>query len=85
MSKTFYKSDWDICHKETVYGSWKDGSDIYKNKKGYFIIQYDPKKEMFYTKQVKFTPDPQYVFTRKIKSKKYNQCRKTNRKTRKQK
>ena len=77
MSRVYYKSDWDICNRETVYGSWKDGSDIYKDKKGYFIIQYDPKKKMFYTKQVKFKPNPQYVITRKIKSKKYKHCTKT--------
>jgi hypothetical protein len=77
MSRKYYNSDWDICNRETVYGSWKDGSDIYKNKKGYFIIQYDLKKEMFYTKPVKFTPDPKYVLTRTIKSKKYKHCIKT--------
>lgn len=74
MARTYYKSDWDICNKETVYGSWKDGSDIYKNSKGYFIIQYDPKKDLFYTKQVKFTPNPEHIFTRKIKSKKQKKC-----------
>lgn len=26
-----------------VYGSWKDGSDIYKDTKGYWILQYSPK------------------------------------------
>ena len=26
-----------------VYGSWKDGSDIYKDSKGYYVIQWNPK------------------------------------------
>lgn len=33
-----------------VYGSWKDGSDIYKDNKGYYIIQWSPKKNMEYKK-----------------------------------
>lgn len=77
MSRVYYKTGWEICGLETIYGSWKDGSDIYKDKKGYFVIQYEPKKDMVYKKHIKFTPDPQYVFTRKIKSKKYKHCTKT--------
>jgi hypothetical protein len=30
-----------------VYGSWKDGSDIYKDSKGFYIIQWDPVKGEF--------------------------------------
>ncbi len=30
-----------------VYGSWKDGSDIYKDSKGFYIIQWDPIKGEF--------------------------------------
>jgi hypothetical protein len=41
-----------------VYGSWKDGSDIYKNNKGYFVIQYDPKKNIDYKRFIKFIPNP---------------------------
>jgi hypothetical protein len=33
-----------------VYGSWKDGSDIYKDKKGYYTIQWNPKTELSYKK-----------------------------------
>lgn len=29
-----------------VYNSWKNGSDIYKDKKGFFIIDYNPKKNI---------------------------------------
>jgi len=28
-----------------IYGSWRDGADIYKDTKGYFIIKWDNKKE----------------------------------------
>ena len=83
MSRTYYKNGWEICGRETVYGSWKDGSDIYKDKKGYYVIQYEPKKDMVYKKHIKFTAGSQQVFTQKIKSKKYQHCLKT--KTRKQK
>lgn len=42
-----------------VYGSWKDGSDIYKDKKGYYVVQYDPKKNEEYKKYLKgWKPDP---------------------------
>jgi len=33
-----------------VYGSWKDGSDIYKDKKGYYTMQWNPKTDMDYKK-----------------------------------
>jgi hypothetical protein len=84
MARVYYKSGWDICdtETETIYGSWKDGSDIYKDKKGYFVIQYEPKNNMVYKKHIKFTPNPEYVITRKIKSKKQKRCGKT-RKTKK--
>ena len=36
-----------------VYGTWKDGNDIYKNKNGYYIIQYNPKNNKDYIKYVK--------------------------------
>ena len=25
-----------------VYDSWKDGSDVYKDKNGFYIIKYNP-------------------------------------------
>jgi hypothetical protein len=60
MSKTYYENAWCIPHTDKVYGSWKDGSVIYKNSKpkGFFVIQYDHKKEMFYTKPIKFQVKP---------------------------
>lgn len=35
---------------KVVYGSWNDGSDIYKGKQGYYIIQWNPKTQMTYKK-----------------------------------
>ena len=32
----------------TVYGSYKDGSDIYKDSKGYYIFQYNIKLDKEY-------------------------------------
>jgi hypothetical protein len=34
----------------TVYGSYKDGSDIYKDNKGYYIFQYNVKLNKEYKK-----------------------------------
>jgi len=44
-----------------VYGSWKDGSDIYKDKKGYYIIQWNPKTDMDYKKYL--STYKKYLFT----------------------
>jgi hypothetical protein len=33
-----------------VYGSWNDGSDIYKDSKGYFVMQWNVEKETDYKK-----------------------------------
>ena len=33
-----------------VYDSWRDGSDIYKDSKGFYIIQWDTTKEQEYKK-----------------------------------
>ncbi len=35
---------------KVVYGSWKDGSDIYKDSKGYFVMQWDAEKDAEYKK-----------------------------------
>jgi len=57
-----------------VYGSWKNGSDIYKDKKGYYTIQWNPKTDMDYKKYLStykkyiFTPD--YSKVNKIKKNK---------------
>jgi hypothetical protein len=35
------------------YGSWKDGSSIYKDSKGFYIVQYDNKRQSEYKKYLK--------------------------------
>jgi len=44
-----------------IYGSWNDGSDIYKDTKGYYIIQWDPVKETEYKKYLpkSWKPSPE--------------------------
>ena len=48
-----------------VYDSWKDGSDIYKEKKGYYIIQWNPKTEMSYKKYLAQSWKPKVNKTKK--------------------
>jgi len=36
-----------------VWGSYKDGSDIYKNKKGFYIITWNPKTDTETAKYLK--------------------------------
>ena len=36
-----------------VFGSWKNGSDIYKDKKGFFIIDYNPQKNLEFKNYIK--------------------------------
>ena len=41
------------------YGTWKDGSSIYKDNKGYYIVQYSMEKDSEYKKYLKnWKPDP---------------------------
>ena len=35
------------------YGTWKDGSSIYKDNKGYYVFQYDITKDVEYKKYLK--------------------------------
>ena len=49
--------------RNVVYGTWKDGSDVYKDKDGYYVIQWDPKKDALYNrylakswKPIKYAP-----------------------------
>ncbi|MCJ7800870.1 MAG: hypothetical protein MUP82_00765 [Candidatus Marinimicrobia bacterium] len=49
-----------------VYDSWKDGSDIYKDKKGYYTIQWNPKTEMSYKKYLPASWKPKVNKTKKI-------------------
>lgn len=36
-----------------IYGDWKDGSVIFKDKTGYYVIQYNPKTKKDYKKYIK--------------------------------
>lgn len=36
-----------------IFGSYKDGSHIYKDKTGLYIVKWDPKKEKEYKKRLK--------------------------------
>jgi hypothetical protein len=42
-----------MLHGNIVYGTWKRGEDIYKDKNGYYIIQYDINKKIEYKKYLK--------------------------------
>lgn len=54
------------------YGTWKDGSSIYKDKKGYYIVAVNnkaiPNTNPMYKKYIKWKPNPktkQLCFTKK--------------------
>lgn len=36
-----------------IYGSDKEGSDIYKDSKGYYVIRWNPKTDNLYKKYLK--------------------------------
>ncbi len=36
-----------------VYGSWRDGSDVFKDKKGYYVVHLDTKEDKFYKRYLK--------------------------------
>ena len=53
--------------RKEVYNSWKDGSDVYKNTKGFYIFQYNPKKNLEYKKYLPKKYLPNYSKTKKGK------------------
>lgn len=64
---------------KVVYGSWKDGSDVYKDSKGFYVIQYSPKRNETYKKHLKRwkpTPDATLLC---LDGKKWKPCRRTTR------
>ena len=65
-----------------VYGSWKDGSDIYKDQKGYYIVQWNPKTSMEYKKYIPTSWNPTKANKPRINKKRKT---KTKTKTRKRK
>jgi len=58
-----------------VYDSWKDGSDIYKDKEGYYVYQWSAKTKAIYKKYLAKSWKPKQT---EVKNK-----RKTKRKTKK--
>lgn len=44
-----------------VYDSWKDGSDVYKDKNGFYIIQYNLKTKKDYRKYLRKTWKPSSI------------------------
>ena len=64
-----------------VYNSWKNGSDIYKDKKGFFIIDYNPKKNIEFKKYINY--NKKKVLKKSIKKK--NIKKKKNKKKKKKK
>lgn len=48
------------------YGTWSDGSSIFKDKKGYYIIQWDPKAQAEYKKYIPKSWKPSPSRTRLI-------------------
>jgi len=53
------------------YGTWRNGASIYKDKKGYFIVDWDPKSNKEYKKYLeKWKPgvnDHKLYFNNKTK------------------
>jgi hypothetical protein len=42
------------------FGTWKDGSSVFKDKKGFYVVQWDPKKNIEYKKYLNnWKPKPQ--------------------------
>ena len=71
-----------------VYGSWKDGSDIYRDSKGYYIIQWDPPTDTDFKKYLPKSWKPTAntrLISRTMKKKKINKKTHTKRKVPKRK
>ena len=54
-----------------VYGTWKNGSDIYKDQKGYYIVQWNPKTSMEYKKYMRTSWKPNNIQKAKNKKRSY--------------
>ena len=62
--------------RNVVYGTWKDGSDVYKDKDGYYVIQWDPKKDALYNKYLAKSWKPIKYAPSRNKSKKTKTAKK---------
>lgn len=67
------------------FGTWKDGSSVFRDSKGYYVVAYDPKAAQEYKKYLKgWKPaanSPQLCLVKKrwTLCKKKNKVRKTRR------
>ncbi|OUU22040.1 MAG: hypothetical protein CBB97_15615 [Candidatus Endolissoclinum sp. TMED37] len=69
-------------NSKIVYDSWNDGSDVYKDKKGYYVIQWNPKTSTEYKKYLRKSWKPSNINKTKKNRK---QKRKTKKKIKKKK
>ena len=67
-----------------VFGSWKNGSDIYKDKKGFFIIDYNPQKNLEFKNYIKSLKKYINKESNKKKSNNNKKKRKTKKKIKKE-
>ena len=67
---------------KVAYGSWKDGSDIYKDSKGYFILQVSLKEDRIVKKHLNHWKPKENSEFLCLTKKKWKVCKKN--KTRKQ-
>lgn len=45
---------------KVIYGNWRDGSDIYKDRNGYYVIQWNRLAESSYKKYLtRWKPSPE--------------------------
>ncbi len=64
-----------------VYGSWNDGSDIYKDKKGFFVVQWDLNAEKEYKRYLHgFKPSGPIAYIRSRTRSQQSKRRRTSKK-----
>ncbi len=69
------------------FGTWKDGSSIYKDSKGYYIVAFDPSaapSKQMYKKYLKGWKPAKDAAKLCLVKKRWTLCKKKARKTRKQ-
>jgi hypothetical protein len=58
------------------YGTYKDGSSVYKDSRGFYIVQYDPKKAEEYKKYLKGWKEKKATLC--LKNKRWRPCTRKN-------
>ena len=66
-----------------VYDSWKDGSDVLKDRKGYYVMQWNPKTGKDYKKHLPKTWKPSPEEDKETKAAKRRRAEKRRAKKRK--